>query len=260
MTVEMIDTLINGRWTLKLPAHRAEREQWGAWTRGDGAELFGWEKERWDSIHANLKPNDVVLDIGSEEMDLTFLMSSWGANVIPFEPNCQAWPNGKAIADANSFKAPLAWYVGFASDRTDEHGIAQIERFGWPECAWGEVIGDHGFASLVESGGTIPQITLDDFCTRHMLIPDAITMDVEGSELRVLKGSERILRAHRPLVWVSVHREFMMRDYGQTPEEMYGFMDGLGYIHDLLAVDHELHVFFWPADATVVAAHDTVAE
>lgn len=305
--VAFAEVAINGQWPLLLPDYRADRIEWTS--------EAGWERERWDSIAANVGPGDVVYDVGTEEGDLTALLSRWtlipeGAvrcdncgkightevmyhetgpqcrwcgmsegppsyrteftdptpgGVVMFEPNWKAWPNVKAIHEANGLPAPRAWFHGLASDTTGyappnadvvkivghtsslEDGARE-----WPDSADGPLTGQTGFKSLVESGIDLPNITLDDFAARSGLNPDAITMDVEGAELRVLEGAARLLREVRPLVWVSVHPAFIAFDYEpDTSDGLHCFMARLGYRMQLLAVDHEHHWFYWPQERNV---------
>ena len=70
---------------------------------------------------------------------------------------------------------------------------------GWPECALGDVIGDHGFRHLAQEADATPQTMLDEWIGSKV---DIITMDVEGSEFEVLKGAIAILEWDRPVVFV----------------------------------------------------------
>jgi hypothetical protein len=45
-------------------------------------------------------------------------------------------------------------------------------------------------------------------------------------------------------VWVSVHPDMMLRDYGTEAEELHAFMADHGYTGEHLATDHEQHWFF----------------
>lgn len=248
---EMIPTPINGRWNLILPKHRHDRPEWAT----------GWERERLDSMHANVKPGDVVIDIGTEEGDISALLASWVINhndwansggVVLMEPNPRVWPNVRAIWEANGLPDPLGWWVGFAGPESELGTGDRYENWNgsddtWPVCATGAVIGDHGFCNLWERPD-IDKITLDDLMVALDLKPDAITMDTEGSELRVLQGAERILTEDRPLVWISVHPEFSVDMYGTTRLDLLRHMQARDYICRWLATDHEEHWLFHPKE------------
>lgn len=188
-----------------------------------------------------IKKGDIVFDIGAEEGDFPALFALWGARPVLFEPNPKVWPNIKAIFEANELRIASA-FVGFAGDETNDLGWKYDHSQDWPECANGKVIGDHGFMNLLERPD-VPSIRIDDF----PFIPDVITIDTEGSELRVLRGAEKTLDADRPIVFVSVHREFMKDMYpGDTPEKLVRFMEELGYHKVYLGSDHEDHLLFHP--------------
>lgn len=191
-----------------------------------------------------------VFDIGTEEGDFPALWASWHNDVVLFEPNARVWPNVKAIFDANGL-APLATFAGFASETDGDRDVEFLGGIGtsapvWPSSAGGPVIGDHGFCNLAERDD-IPRLTIDTVA-KLTVNPTAITIDVEGAELRVLRGAERTLREARPLVWVSVHPEFMRDMYGDTVGELWLFMNDLGYERTFLTQDHEVHDFYWPAE------------
>ena len=99
----MIDTLINGHWSILLPEHRAARPEW----------VTGWERERLDHMHSTTEPGDRVLYVGAEESDMCALLQIWGASVFLVEPNELVIPNAKAIWDANDLAMPAGMFVGF---------------------------------------------------------------------------------------------------------------------------------------------------
>lgn len=234
----MIDTTINGRWTLKLPEHRAGRPEW-PW----------WEATRLAHMHHHLHGAEgCVFDVGAEEGDFPALWASWRNDVVLFEPNPKVWANVKAIFDANRL-APLLTFPGFAADQDGDRDIEFLGGLGhgpvWPPSAHGPVIGDHGFCNLSERPD-VPRLRIDTVA--EVMPPTAITIDVEGAELQVLRGAEHTLRELRPLVWVSVHPEFMADMYGDTPDDLHGFFDKLGYERTFLTTDHEQHWFMWPVE------------
>lgn len=235
----MKEVLINGRWPLALPDHRADRPEWGT--------ARGWERARLDAMHDIIKPGDVVFDIGAEEGDMPALWSSWGADVVLVEPNPRVWGNIRSIWKANELADPLGCYVGFASDETTATFDAEMRTSAdpvWPDCAFGEVIGDHGFCNLWERAD-IPRVRLDDLAAR-LAPPDVITIDTEGSEFAVLMGAIETLIRKRPVVFLSLHPEFMRDGYGHDPMTLLTFMGGLGYSARLLENLHEQHWILSP--------------
>lgn len=237
----MIKCRLNGKYDLILPTHRAKAwKEWGGY----------WEVERIDSMVNNVKEGDIVFDIGAEEGDISALLAQkvGGENMVLFEPGPQVWPNMHAIWCANNLETPRGCYVGFASDVTEEFPQAldysREMRDGWPVSAYGDVIDDHGFRHVMDWTDKTSQITLDDWCERSGVYPDMITMDVEGSELKVLLGAEKILREREPLVYVSIHPDLINVMYNMEYQRIFHFMKGLGYKEEYLATDHEQHFLF----------------
>jgi FkbM family methyltransferase len=287
--VQMIPTRVNGRWDLVLPEHRAVRPEWYTDAGWERARLDSMHEHLTRLVERNQAreralagaldvPEDllvsapirpVIIDVGVEEGDLTALYSQWGCDVVMVEPNPRVWPNVRAIWQANGLRMPVSGWVGFAGDHDDPMDAPHVDAWlrehvrvtapeagddGWPLCAHGPVIGDHAFLHLAQHAHMVPSVTLDTLIrdgnwNGQALKADAITMDVEGSELRVLRGAERILREDRPLVWVSVHTDdqWMTENYAQDRRgDIDAFMGGLGYVPELLAVDHEEHVAYFP--------------
>lgn len=235
---EMVETLINNRWPILLPAHRAARESW-AWH----------EAARFAAMSTVIGPGDVVWDIGAEEGDHAALYAMWGAQVVLCEPNPKAWPNIRAIWEANGLAPPLMCWAGFIGDEitpdtSGNLGVTVLNM--WPAVADGEVVGNHGSLNL--SDDDFPCKTID-YLTPPA--PTVLTIDVEGSELQVLRGAKHTLEEHRPHVFVSLHPEMAAYRYGQMDivKAVRWYMEERGYpnggaIH--LATDHEQHWYFRP--------------
>lgn len=230
----MVPTSVNGRWELLLPAHRAMRPEW-PW----------WEATRLAAMRTVIGDGSVVWDVGAEEGDFPALWSLWGADVVLAEPNPAVWANIRAIFDANELEDPLLCWPGFIGE-VDARG-RELPALGWPPCALGPVIGDHGFCQLGERPD-LPVATIDSLVMDGVLPPTVVTMDVEGSELHVLRGARRTLIEHRPHAFVSVHETFMAEHYGieRGAEMVRNFMRDLGYEETYLCTDHEAHWWFRP--------------
>lgn len=238
----MQEVVVNGKWPIFMPSYRAERPEWTT---------TGWEVERLDSLYMNVGPGDCVYDVGTEEGELTALIASWigpgDGGVCMFEPNCAVWPNVKAVWEHNQLTQPIYAFHGFASAITT-CDLRQFQRgFTWPECVNEPMIRAHGQAELhdVEANEhNHVQIELDDFAA-IMIPPSVVNIDVEGSELHVLRGCEMILYDMKPLVYVSIHPG-MMNEYGHTEQQLHDYMcNEMKYRAKVLGEDHERHVLFY---------------
>ena len=95
---------------------------------------------------------------------------------------------------------------------------------------------DSGMNTITDTGRRkgynqtiVKQITLDEFCNLHKLQPQLIKIDVEGAELRVLKGGLKVLRQYMPTIFLSVHPKHIT-EAGDSTEELERFIAKMGYL------------------------------
>lgn len=236
---DIVPVLVNGEWEIMLPKHRADRPQW--YTKE------GWERARLDSMNEHLDEGDVMYYVGAEEGEMPALCQMWGAKVWMAEPNPKVWPNIRAIWEANKLERPLGCFIGFASNVTEfePKNLDFDSGFGrdlWPVAAHGEMISDHGFRELYQQADATPQIRLDDLPWE----PTALSIDVEGSEWRVLEGAVRILRESKPKIWLSGHDAFMQHQFGENLTALRSWITKFGYKETILDNQHEMHLFYEP--------------
>ncbi|MCS7138831.1 MAG: FkbM family methyltransferase [Crenarchaeota archaeon] len=79
-------------------------------------------------------------------------------------------------------------------------------------------VGSH---SIVLSDGKdrymeVETITLDDFCEKNNVFPDVVKIDVEGAELKVLKGMSKIIESSRRLI--------LFIEFEYNKKELYKFL------------------------------------
>lgn len=203
-----------------------------------------WEKERVESMRQHLQPGMTLFDVGTEQgwCDLIYAVFVGPENMVLIEPTPEFWPNIQATWERNfGDEVPLESYDGLFSDVTTDK---RTQFHVWPDSADGSLIDRNSYKYIHEHGETIPQMRLDDFVARTGVVPQALTIDVEGSELLVLRGAAATLWEHSPLVWVSLHPTMMADNYGTTPEQLHSYMAGFGYTGTHLATDHEEHWLF----------------
>lgn len=239
--LKMEDIGPDSRWQyeLLLPSWLSEKDIWAV-----------WEKERFLSMQENLKQGDVVFDVGSECGVMSAILAQFvgGENMVLFEPSSTWWSLIRAIWNKNGLKPPKDAFMGLVGDETlniDLDVEAQIKD-GWPNIAYnGELCVTTSYRYLHEPmhKAVLQNITLDDYYAFKGFYPDAITIDVEGAELLVLKGARKVLEKFHPKVWVSVHPDLALKDYGTKEGGVVEFMNQSGYVCEVLAIDHETHVY-----------------
>jgi FkbM family methyltransferase len=75
--------------------------------------------------------------------------------------------------------------------------------------------------------------------------PALLKIDVEGAELLVLQGAERLVREWQPTMLVSVH-PVQIQQYNLTADDVRQWLTNRGYGIEILAIDHEEHWWCTP--------------
>lgn len=232
---EMKKVVVNGEFEITLPEHRAARPDW--------YEPHGWEKPRLKHMSENISSGDVMYYVGAEEGEFAALCQMWGAEVILFEPNPKVWSHFPLLWSANNLELPLVCIPGFASDKINN--LSRIYYNEWPPEVNNLIEAAHGFKELYLEGDTYGQITIDSCVYDHKIKPPtAISLDVEGSEWRVLGGAEKVLREYKPKIWLSGHPEFMLQQWDESLYNLRQWIKGLGYSEIILDYQHEVHLFY----------------
>ena len=61
-------------------------------------------------------------------------------------------------------------------------------------------------------------ISLDEFCIENKIFPQIIKIDVEGSEIDLLKGAKKLIKSKRPIIFLSYHPSHILK-LGYTPSD-----------------------------------------
>jgi FkbM family methyltransferase len=234
---KMVKAILNGDWEIVVPEEARNKPAWHT--------EMGWEKIRLRSLHDNIVDGDVLYYVGAEEGEMSALCQIWGAEVVLFEPNPKIWSNMLAMWKANNLKNPLATIPCFASD--ENNSLIRIYRNEFPPEAYQNIEEAHGFKELYQEGDKYGQVTIDDCYYFYGLKPPTIiTLDVEGSETKVLHGAEKVIKEFKPKIWLSGHPEFMFHQYGLYLSDLRNWIKNLGYTETLLDYQHEVHFYYEP--------------
>ena len=72
-------------------------------------------------------------------------------------------------------------------------------------------------------------IKLDDWCKARGIKPNFIKCDVEGAELLVFRGAEKIIKLYNPKIFTELLRKWS-KPYGYHPNDMINFLGNLDYV------------------------------
>jgi FkbM family methyltransferase len=102
-----------------------------------------------------------------------------------------------------------------------------------------------GINGLVREEGmheTEVDVTTIDVETQALGVkPDIVKIDVEGAELDVLRGAERLLATGSPQLFLSLHPK-RLASRNLAPADITGWLAARGYRCDTIAEDQEIHV------------------
>lgn len=87
-----------------------------------------------------------------------------------------------------------------------------------------------------------PAVMVDSFCKDRNIRPDIIKIDVEGAELRVLRGAKGIIMSEGPVIICEVHPT-QMENCGSSIVEFEEFLEEVGYGMEKLEKPNKIGIF-----------------
>ncbi len=207
---------------LPMPVLRGPLQGWW-WRAGVLAHrcwLGSYERDKQEHLARLVRRGDVVYDVGANAGYYTLLASRLAGptgQVVAFEPvplnvaRLRAHLSLNRVANARVVEAAVS----------DEEGAA---RYATPDCTETGHIADAGeLVGEDRAALDVRLVTVDArVAAGELPPPDVMKIDVEGAELAVLRGAERVLRERRPRLLVELHTPEMDR---LCPE----LLESLGY-------------------------------
>jgi FkbM family methyltransferase len=165
-------TLPSGELVRVLPEHR----------------YLSWNPVEYAAFRATVSPGSVALDVGANVGAYSVLLGQWvggSGRVYAFEPAPPAFRGlvrHIAINSQGGVVTPVA--------------AAVADRDGTADLIVADTAGESRLADGAGRGRTVnvPTVTIDSFCAREGRQPSFIKIDVEGSELAVLRGARETIR------------------------------------------------------------------
>ncbi|HMO80757.1 MAG TPA: FkbM family methyltransferase [Pyrinomonadaceae bacterium] len=186
-----------------------------------------YEPETFRFFRSNVKPGNVVLDIGAHiglfSVVTSRLVGETG-KVYAFEPTPFTRGVLGEVVKLNGCEHNVEIRPEAVSDK---EGTAYFFDTGT------EVSNAN---SLVETGRSkekieVPMISVDKFASERGLTVKCLKIDVEGAELDLLKGARKVLTEQRPVARLGLHPEFMAAN-GHTLEMIWDLIKYYRYRPD----------------------------
>ena len=160
--------------------------------------LGTYEPEQSGLFHQHIRPGDQILDIGAAAGYYTLLSAKLVGNtgrVVSFEPD----PNNLQFLRSHVEQNRLDQVTILPIALADETGTA---RFGGGTGT--------GTGRLCNDGPTEVAVRrLDDVAAEMDLRPRHLKIDVEGAEMAVLRGGQRLIEKYRPTIFLSTHEKIV---------------------------------------------------
>ncbi len=182
---------------------------------------FRDQRAEFNVIRPQLRLGDTVCDIGANKGSFINWLSRWvgDGRVVAFEPQ----------PDLASYLAHICRVLGLANVKVESKAVYSHSGNQDLFLPKGHQPGAslHHAAMEGESFATlsVPTVALDDYFEER----DRVTLlkiDVEGAELGVFKGAERILRQHAPLLVFECENRHLAPG---NVQDVFSYLEGLGY-------------------------------
>lgn len=180
----------------------------GLWLRlyprtGRGYFEGGSELEVQEALQKHLRPGMTFYDVGANIGFFTLVAARVVGNsgrVVAFEADPEIAERLREHVAGNKFD----WVVVKEKAVWSSSGplrFARADRLRSPDRGLGHVVSDGEMGSISTDG-----ISLDD-CVLTETAPDFLKCDVEGAEVEVFRGAQRLLKERRPIIICEMHTD-----------------------------------------------------
>jgi FkbM family methyltransferase len=181
---------------------------------------FRDQKAEFAIIQRHVRSGDIVCDIGANKGSFVLWLSRWCQNgtVVAFEPQPLL---ARSLAE-------ICGRLGLSNVKVEARAVysrsGSIELFVPNDSPGASLIGK--FRSTDDyKVVSVPMVTLDDYFDRGTRVT-LLKIDVEGAELEVFKGAERILREQSPLLVFECENRHL--EVGIV-QDVFFYLRSLGY-------------------------------
>jgi len=170
---------------------------------------------------ATMVNTDVLFDIGGNIGVISMILAKKmkpGSVIYSFEPAPLSY---KYLADTARVQKGNARIVPVNNAVSNNNGKLYFTNDG-NSCT-------NHIAAENEAGTiSIDAITIDVFCSKNLVIPQVMKIDIEGAEYWALEGMQQVLKNNNCHVLVEIHESYL-RDNNITGKMFGSLVDAIGY-------------------------------
>lgn len=205
-----------------------------------------------------IEPHEVFIDVGAYVGTYSIPIAkahNKSTRVIAIEPAPQSFALLKKHIEMNEVRENVQTLNVACCDSSRDadfdfkHSILFSER---PLSSENYICVDDN-AEERESLIKVKAISLDDYLKENEIKPNYMKIDVEGSELQVLRGAKETLRKVRPIVFCELHK-FNWHMFDTSEQELLDLLSEVGYVmfdvkteEVVEEIPHHCHVIMRPA-------------
>lgn len=177
-----------------------------------------------------IKDDDIVLDIGAHLGYFTCIAAKLASNgkVHAFEVDPKCLELIQSNLDLNNLNNSVINNVAIS----DKKETIKIKKLDSPNP--GLVINSKSKSGFIE----VESITIDDYISKHNIIPNFIKIDIEGAEAKALNGMTNLLKQDKLTLLLEIHVNHLKRYFDTDYKYIIKTLSGHGFTIESL--EHRL--------------------
>jgi len=163
------------------------------------------------------KGKKCLLDVGAYHgiFSLVFTKMNEGSHAHAFEPSWSLYEIlvQNCISNGNYVEA-------LTLALSDKYGLVLCHKE-WQHMVIGKIDSEENTIEVSTETG-------DNYCNKYSVTPDVIKIDVEGHEVKVLKGLYETIKKYKPIIFLETHYNRIPLD-GDSTQDIVDFINEFNY-------------------------------